>query len=222
MANKTTTMNWTEPHDEMLCREIILVQPFAYKTGSREKGQAWSRISETLNSIEQPKFNVSQRSVREHFSLILTRFRAKLAAERADSGANHVLKPSEALLEDINIRIIECESEFDAKSKEKQSKVESENQAISDARAKAMENLSETLKRKNNDETCSANTKGKRQRSTGSETYSYLREKSEKDNELKKAQIEIQRLEAQNFQALTFNLLTLKHLILKVEYSGFL
>ena len=106
-------MLWLEIHDEMLCREVILIQPYAYRASTRERGNAWSRISEALNTIEVPKFFVSQRSVRERFTLILTRFRAKNVAEQKASGIDvDPLTPTETLLEEIDTKIVEFHKSF--------------------------------------------------------------------------------------------------------------
>ena len=34
-------MAWTYEHDIFLCREILSDEPFRFKAGTREKGQAW-------------------------------------------------------------------------------------------------------------------------------------------------------------------------------------
>ena len=60
-------MNWTFEHDVMLCREILVIEPFSFRYGSRERGQAWEKIAQNLNQSIYPKFNVDQRAVRDHF-----------------------------------------------------------------------------------------------------------------------------------------------------------
>jgi len=194
-------MVWLEVHDEILCREVILVQPHSYRPSTREKGNAWSRIAQSLNEINEPRFSVS-RSVRERFNLILTRFKEKTAAELKASGVDvDPLKPSESLLEDIQVQIAEKESEFEAKTQEKNELAEKENNAINDARQKAMETLAETKKRKEaeGESTCR---RAKRPRSSGSDTIAYLREKSAAEKELKQMQLDTQREEARNTRLL--------------------
>ena len=61
-------MTWSEENDDiMLCREILLEEPYTFKHGSREKGRCWDRIAEALNKIDKPKFIVDQRVVRDRF-----------------------------------------------------------------------------------------------------------------------------------------------------------
>ena len=58
-------MNWTAQHEEMLLHEILRWEPFNQKLGSPGRGEPWKMIAETLNSLDNPKFTVTQRSVRE-------------------------------------------------------------------------------------------------------------------------------------------------------------
>jgi len=43
----------------------------ALKERISERGAAWTAISENLRQVESPKFNVDQRSVREHYKLLV-------------------------------------------------------------------------------------------------------------------------------------------------------
>ena len=180
-------MIWTELHDELLCREAILVQPYGYKQSTRERGNAWTRIAEVLNTIEEPKFYVTQRGVRERFNLLVSRFKAKTSDEIRKSGIDVPDQtPVDTLLEDIIIKINEFEIEF---SQEK-SKKEENNIIIQDIRQQALETLGETRKRKENEQE-EQKTKKKR-RSSGGDTVSFLREKAEKDHEFKLMQLQTQ------------------------------
>ena len=58
-------MEWTEIHDTLLCREVLLEEPYKYKKGSNERGKKWTEIAEALNKSEEVKFKVTQRGVRE-------------------------------------------------------------------------------------------------------------------------------------------------------------
>ena len=46
-------MVWSKAHDEMLCREILVVDPF---TGTRKstvaRGTKWEEVAENLNKIK--------------------------------------------------------------------------------------------------------------------------------------------------------------------------
>ena len=62
-------MKWTEERDLVLCREILTFELYQYKIGTTETGNLWHMIEKALNEIEKPKFQVTQKGVRERFSL---------------------------------------------------------------------------------------------------------------------------------------------------------
>ena len=49
-------MEWTEEHDNHLCQEILVLEPFKYKKGSISGGQIWEKIANNLNGLELPRF----------------------------------------------------------------------------------------------------------------------------------------------------------------------
>ena len=67
-------MVWAERRDVLLCREALMVEPYAHKQGSRERGNAWDMISSELNSITEIQFNVTKRSVRDRYNLLIENF----------------------------------------------------------------------------------------------------------------------------------------------------
>ena len=63
-------MEWTEQHDNILCQEILVLEPFKAKKGSIARGQIWDKIANNLNSLQHPQFRVTKRCVRERFTLL--------------------------------------------------------------------------------------------------------------------------------------------------------
>ena len=55
-------MVWNSDKDVLLCREMSVVEPYRYKEKTRERGVAWTQVSDNLNLI--PGFNVNIRAVR--------------------------------------------------------------------------------------------------------------------------------------------------------------
>ena len=96
-------MNWTYNHDVMLCREILVVEPFRFKHGSRERGNAWENVATNLNGSGNPKFNVDHRAVRDHFLKLERCFKRKLAEDERASG----ISPEHTELDDALEEIIE-------------------------------------------------------------------------------------------------------------------
>ena len=64
-------MRWSEAHDILLCREILMIRPYQFKSGSKESGSAWSFVSGDLNSILELTFTNSQKSARDRNQLLL-------------------------------------------------------------------------------------------------------------------------------------------------------
>ncbi|XP_057302767.1 uncharacterized protein LOC130636935 [Hydractinia symbiolongicarpus] len=46
-------MIWNNEKDVLLCREILVKEPYKFKFKTRERGQAWTEISEILNQIPE-------------------------------------------------------------------------------------------------------------------------------------------------------------------------
>ena len=62
----------------LFLRDVLFTQPFAYKPGTEEAGVKWTEVSNKINGY--PLFSSvprDQRSVREHFSRLLTEHKKK-------------------------------------------------------------------------------------------------------------------------------------------------
>lgn len=178
-------MLWATEKDTLLCREIVLIEPYKFKEKTTLRGQAWKEISEHLNDIKQPVFSVTARAVRERFKVLENKFRKKQREEGNASGISPEISELDVLMEEILLRAKEHELQIEKQNEEKQQKEENEKEAAEDIRQKALETFSETKKRKG-DET----TPQKRQRSTGSETVQFLKEKMGSDLEMRKEELE--------------------------------
>ena len=94
-------MEWTEQHDNILCQEILVLEPFKAKKGSIARGQIWDKIANNLNSLQHPQFRVTKRSVRERYTLLSDKFRAKMRDEEKERGIDTDLSDVEKALEEI-------------------------------------------------------------------------------------------------------------------------
>ena len=180
-------MTWTEEHDTLLCREILVEEPFSYRHGSRERGKCWDRIAEFLNKIELPKFSVDQRAVRDRYVKLEKAFKRKTREELRASG----IAPDEPTeldqaLEEINARSENAEQERDANREGKQQEMEREKETAETMRRRAMESLSQTRSR----EGCK-----KRKSGETSEYVGYLREKRAVDMRVRESQVDLKRRE---------------------------
>ena len=138
-------MEWTTEHDILLCREILVVEPYTAKPRTFLKGQLWDKISENLNKLEEPKFVVVQRSVHDRFKLLREKFKKRMTAEKRAKGISPEMSELDAIMEEI----IELEDSYTEEhingSMEKMRK-EQDKENANDIRLKAMETLRETQK----------------------------------------------------------------------------
>ena len=95
-------MEWTQKHDILLCREILVIEPYKHKKGTNERGKLWIVITENLNAVpvDEAKFNVKKQGVRERFNLLKYKFSEKIKAEGTGT-APPEMDELEILLEEI-------------------------------------------------------------------------------------------------------------------------
>ena len=78
-------MVWNTAHDEMLCREILVIDPF---TGTRKstvaRGTKWEEVAENLKKkqLNIIYFKVDKRAVRDRYNLLSKELRKKLKREK--------------------------------------------------------------------------------------------------------------------------------------------
>ena len=94
-------MKWTVEHDLTLCGEVLLQEPFKHPKNSKERGEVWSNVAVNLNSLENPSFKVSKRSVRDRLTLLQTKYKGKIREEEKASGIDCEETPLDAATEEI-------------------------------------------------------------------------------------------------------------------------
>ncbi|XP_068737652.1 uncharacterized protein [Montipora capricornis] len=183
-------MYWTSEHDILLCREVVSDNPYKTRKGSSQRSEIWDRIANTLNTCSKPVFAVDNRSVRDHVGILINRIKKKLRAEERSSG---IAPPELTELENLVEEILALEETADAEMKEDdecvKGKAEKERAKATYMRLKALEKVSETMKR-HSDENDQQKVK-KRERRSGSETMLFLSKKAEKDQELKLEELQL-------------------------------
>jgi len=95
-------MVWSALHDEMLCREILVVDPF---TGTNKstvaRGTKWEEVAQNLNKIQEVYFKVYKRAVRDRYNLLSKELRTKLKTEERESGIETDMTEVEVALEEL-------------------------------------------------------------------------------------------------------------------------
>ena len=95
-------MVWNDQKDDSLCKEILLFEPYHYKIRTKEKGNAWTAIADSLNEIKSQNFQVDQRAVRDRFNTLKSQYASKMKYEETASGISvEERTPVEQALEDI-------------------------------------------------------------------------------------------------------------------------
>ena len=170
-------MKWTKEHDVLLEKEVMLFELWKYKKGSRERGKCLDRIAESLNELQQPFFNVSQKSIRGRLSLLERDFKRKDQFERNASGISQEKSEIAVIMQDYLERKEEQERESE--------KISDKTTSAEQMRNKTMERLGETKKR--------AGDLGGKENIQPNKTMDYLREATEKECELKKKELEFRK-----------------------------
>lgn len=191
-------MEWSETHDAIFCREILLSEPYKYKPRTVERGKVWDEIAGTLNSIKDPKFKVSKRSIREHFQLLLSKFKTKMRTEQRASGIEVEDTEVDKAMEEIYEKWEASEEEQLKETGSKKRKAEVDKASAEEVRLRATEKLSETKKRHNAEDGCAV--KPKKARRSGGETVDFLREKSERDYQFRQEELRMKQKEQENQQ----------------------
>ena len=179
-------MEWTEQHDNCLCQEILVLEPFKFKKGSIARGQTWEKIANILNDLELPRFRVTKRAVRERYSLLSEKFKAKMKQEEKASGIETDLSQVEKGLEEI------AEKETAAGEAIENDKKKADNTKAVEMRNRALESLGASQKRKQNEEEENGARKSKNRRS-GGDTVAYLREKNEIVQKWRSEELQLQK-----------------------------
>ena len=122
------------------------------KKGSNVGEKIWTDIAQSLKNCQQLKFKqnlqISQRAVRERFSLLQTRYKEKEREETQASGISPEQDELDALLEEITEREKAAEeNREDVNRKKENDKVTAE-----EMRKTAMEMMSQTKKRKDQED----------------------------------------------------------------------
>lgn len=182
-----SAMSWTPAKDILLCREIIFQNPYSEKKKSVQRSAIWDRIADKLNDIDQPKFNVDKRAVRDHIAILIKRQKRKVAAEEKASGINPEPTELDTALEEIIALEDAADVELAELNNEKKEKIEQDKLTATDMRKKAMEKLGDTQKRQRKE----GDEKPRKTRRNGDGAFHFLKEKAEKDIELRREELRL-------------------------------
>ena len=187
-------MEWTQECDLLLLQEIVVSQPYKFKPSTRDRGQVWEGITARLNATELFHDRLrNKRAVRDRYQLLSKKFKNKMAEEERASGISPEMTETDKLLEQIVEQFEESERDAGEQSEKNDQNKENERKKAEEMRNRSMEKLGETQKRKATAEDGQQTTP--RKRSSGSETIVYLKEKAEREFELRQEELEVKKKE---------------------------
>ena len=137
-------MNWKPPHDLVLCKEIIFVNPYSAKKKSIQRSALWQKIAENLNTVKDPCFIVEKRSVRDHIAILIQRFKRQHAQELRESGTTPQHTELDAAIEQIIAIEESSDTEQQEMKDENRGKVEADRKKAEDMYQKALETMGKT------------------------------------------------------------------------------
>ena len=203
LANYSVPFRWTEAKHTLLLRELHSSEPFLYKVGSKEAGQKWTEVAEKLNCYslfrDMPR---DQRSVREQFNKLLKDYKNKKNKEERASGINpDPPTENEVMLEDIAEAMESTPLRVENANSKKDDKKRKEALACRDkamttwAKAGASGDISDSG---HESDTAKKTVKRRgRKRRASSDPFQYLAEKTAKETDLRKEELELQRQQLQ-------------------------
>ena len=174
----------------MLCREVLLFEPYQFKPPTKGRGNAWKTISENLMASKTINFKVDARAVRERLlNVIIPRHKIKPKEQLAASGISPEYNSLHDVVEEIIEKMQEAEKTYDEENTVEGEKKDQRVPNAQEIRERALESFAETKKR--NKDSAESQKETKKTRSSGSETLIYLREKVEKDQYFKADQLDV-------------------------------
>ena len=181
-------MQWKPEHDVIFLREVLASDLYSTRKGSTERGKIWSQIAERLNEASSCKFNVGQKSLRDHLKLLMQKYKQKMKMEERAIGIDTEMTETDVMLEEI------CEKEEVAEQTDEteKKKAKAEKETAEKMRLKAMETLSESQKRKKDS---NEETRSKKSRKSVGDAVSYLQEKSNQEMALRREEIDLKKQE---------------------------
>ena len=69
---------WSEEHDILFLRKVLVSDLFLCRKSSIERGKVWDEIADKLNVFDYPKFQVNQRYIRDKLNKLVKWYQKSL------------------------------------------------------------------------------------------------------------------------------------------------
>jgi len=134
---------WKIDHDVLLIKENLVLRPFAFKFGSRERGQAWDNIAGTASAVQQVRFSVDQRGVRERYAKLEKAYKERMREEHRASGISQHITELDQGLETIIEMTESAQIEMSDIQESMQKQLAKSKETAEEVGKRAMERLSQ-------------------------------------------------------------------------------
>ena len=147
-------------------------------------GQSWDKVAEALNLVQQLKFNVDQRGVRERYDKLKKAHQKHMREEERASEISPEMRELDEAIESIVELGAVAEKEVMEAQSAKNKCSETERETAESVRKRSMERLSQTKERENLENP-------KKKRRSGRGMVEYLQEKEAREEQQKQIDVKL-------------------------------
>ena len=173
-------MEWSKAKDVLLAKEVLYLEPFLFKERTAQSVQAWQDFVNNMKNYPGKFAKLTSRGAKDHIALLIKNHKKKNADEQKATGISPEQSEMDNILEEIIERMEVNVAEIEKDNEKKKREVA----LAKDIRLTAMEVLSQTKKREDEDRNIKP-AKQIRRRSNGSEMVAYLKERAEEEMALR-------------------------------------
>jgi hypothetical protein len=139
-------MVWNGEKDKAMLKEMAAAGVMHKKPKSRDRGAAWEKVVNNLNSL--PQFEISQKSLRDRYKLLAKKYKVKMGKEeRSTGGGGEGPNELEGLLEELIEMEEDAEQRTTDENTARQNNIEADRGKAMEMRKRAMESMGETRER---------------------------------------------------------------------------
>ena len=126
-------MRWTNEHDVIFLRTVLVHELWKYKYGSQKREDVWGKVAESLNglnSVCKLYLKVTHQSARDRYKLLVDNFKKREQEKAAASEISAEETEIDVALADITERFKEADEMQKKQTIEKKSKNEADHSTL--------------------------------------------------------------------------------------------
>ena len=126
-------MRWTNEHDVIFLRTVLVHELWKYKYGSQKRENVWGKVAESLNglnSVCKLYLKVTHQSARDRYKLLVDNFKKREQENAAASEISAEETEIDVALADITERFKEADEMQKKQTIEKKSKNEADHSTL--------------------------------------------------------------------------------------------